>query len=404
LIFKYSKLGQDGKSTSAKIEAVDIEEAKAKLKSQGVMYKKLKEDNFTFLNRVSFRKNYKITLDELAWFSRDISMYLKSGISLVNAVNLSLNQYINNKKMTLFLQSIKTLLDEGKNFYFALENQNVISLPNFYKQSIKVSEDSGILDEVLQELSRFLKEQSRIEKQIQNAFTYPFFMLVISAFMLGFMVAYVVPKISLMFEQMNQELPKITKFVISAGDWLSNYWIYAILSIIFSVISIKIVLKLSKKAKYIFDYLMLKIPFFGKIIETSELARFTYVSSMLIKSGVPFVKAVRLSSAILKNSVISNIFEKASLKVVEGSRLSFALQKSEYELNTSFIQAITLGEETSEVSNVLKNISELYFEENKDRITFFLSLLDPILMLVVGGIIGFIITSMLLPIFSMNIA
>lgn len=404
MIFKYSWLDQNGKNKTSKIEALNIDDAKRKLKSQNILYKKLREDNFTFLNKINFRRNYKISLDELAWFSRNISMYLKAGISLIGAVSLSLNQYTNNKKMTLFLQSIKTSLDEGKNFYFALENQSVISLPNFYKQSIKVSEDGGILDEILIELSRFLKEQSRIEKQIQNAFAYPLFILVVSAFMLGFMIAYVVPKISSIFEQMDQKLPKITQIVISIGDVLSNYWIYIVLFVIFLIILIKVLLKISKRIKYLFDFFTLKVPFFGKIVESSELARFTYVSSVLIKSGVPFVKTVRLGSAILKNSVIANIFDKASLKVVEGSRLSSALQKSDYKLNNSFVQAVTLGEETSELSNVLKNISELYFEENKDKITFFLSLLEPMLMLIVGGIIGFIVASMLLPIFSINIS
>jgi general secretion pathway protein F/type IV pilus assembly protein PilC len=341
---------------------------------------------------------------ELAAFSRDISIYLKSGISLVDAVTLSSNQYTKNKKMLLFLRSIKTALDEGKNFYFALENQNVITLPNFYKQSIKVSEDSGILTEILLELSRFLKEQEKLEKQVQNAFAYPIFILIVSCFMIGFMVSYIVPKISSIFEQMNQELPKITQIVISFGNWMSSNWLYLAAGAFLLVFAFRFTLKTSPKVKYKFDFFMLKLPFFGKIIQTSELGRFTYIASVLIRSGMPFVKTVRLGSGILKNSVISNVFEKASLKVVEGSRLSAALIKSGFELDNSFVQAITLGEETSEVSMVLQNMSELYFEENRDKIALFLSLLEPALMLVVGGIIGLIVTSMLLPIFSINLS
>jgi general secretion pathway protein F/type IV pilus assembly protein PilC len=404
LIFKYSGIDKTGSKISSKIEAGSLDEAKKRLKASGIIYKKLREEKLTLFSKISFKRRYKITSGELAWFCRDMSIYLKSGISLVDAVKLSSNQYIDNKKMTLFLSSVKTSLDEGKNFYFALENQTVFKLPVFFKQSIKVSEESGILDEILLELSRFLKEQERLNKQIQNAFAYPLFILLISGFMLGFMIAYVVPKISSIFEQMNQELPKITQIIIAIGDWLSQYWFYAILGLVLIIAGIKTLLAVNKKAKYAYDLFMLKIPFFGKIIESSELGRFTYIASVLIKSGVPFVKTVRLGFGILKNSVIAEVFDKASLKVVEGSRLSSALLKSDYKLNNSFVQAVTLGEETSEVSLVLQNLSVLYFDENRDKIALFLSLLEPVLMLVVGALIGLIITSMLLPIFSISIS
>jgi general secretion pathway protein F/type IV pilus assembly protein PilC len=404
LIFKYSGIDGSGNRVSSKIEALDLDDAKRRLKAQSIIYKKLKEDSFTLLSKFTFKRRHKMSSGELAVFSRDISIYLKSGISLVDAVALSSNQYAKNKKMLLFLRSIKTALDEGKNFYFALENQNVVILPNFYKQSIKVSEDSGILTDILLELSRFLKEQEKLEKQVQNAFAYPIFILIVSCFMVGFMVTYIVPKISSIFEQMDQELPKITQIIISIGNWMSDNWFYLAIGLFLSVFIFKFILKTSSKVKYKFDFFMLKLPFFGKIIQSSELGRFTYVASVLIRSGVPFVKTVRLGAGILKNSVIADVFEKASLKVVEGSRLSSALAKSGFESDNSFVQAITLGEETSEVAMVLQNMSELYFEENKDKIALFLSLLEPMLMLVVGGIIGLIVTSMLLPIFSINIS
>jgi general secretion pathway protein F/type IV pilus assembly protein PilC len=404
LIFKYSGIDGFGKKVNSKIEALSLDDAKRRLKAQNIIYRNIKEDSLTFLNRFNFKKKHKISSGELAIFSRDISIYLKSGISVVDAVALSSNQYVKNKKMLLFLRSIKTALDEGKNFYFALENQNVIALPNFYKQSIKVSEDSGILTEILLELSRFLKEQEKLEKQVQNAFAYPIFILIVSCFMVGFMVTYIVPKISSIFEQMNQELPKITQIVIAFGNWMSSNWLYLAAGAFLLVFAFRFTLKTSSKVKYRFDFLILKLPFFGKIIQSSELGRFTYIASVLIRSGMPFVKTVRLGSGILKNSVISDVFEKASLKVVEGSRLSAALIKSGFELDNSFVQAITLGEETSEVSMVLQNMSELYFEENRDKIALFLSLLEPALMLIVGGIIGLIVTSMLLPIFSINLS
>lgn len=403
MIFKYTGIDNQGKKVSAKLEATNEEDAKRRLKSQKIIYKTLKEESFNFSNFTNFKRTYKITPSELSTLSRELSIYLRSGISLVNTINLLLNQYTNHKKISLFLTSVKTSLDEGKNFYSALEKQSAISLPNFYKQSIKVSEDSGVLDEVLLELSVFLKNQDRVNKQIQSAFAYPLFILIVSVFMVAFMLSYVVPKITSIFEQMDQELPAMTKFVISAGDFLLAHGTTLLIAFLAFILLIVVLNKTSKGFAYVFDKMLLKIPFFGKILENSELGRFAYISSILFRSGVPFVQTVNLASKILKNSVIAKVFEDASIKVVEGGKLSKSLQKSSYTIDTAFVQAIALGEETSEVSSILSNLSDLYFEENKDRLGIFLSLLEPALMLIVGGIIGFIVASILLPIFSINI-
>ena len=149
---------------------------------------------------------------------------------------------------------------------------------------------------------------------------------------------------------------------------------------------------------------MLKIPFFGNLIEVSELSRFSYMNAILIRSGIPVVQAFKLGSNILKNSVIKKLFSDASLKVVEGEKLSKILENSDiYKIDISFIQAVAIGEQTSELSKILQNLAQLYSNQNKDKIGVFLTLLEPMFMLIVGGIIGFIVLAMLLPIFSMSL-
>ena len=139
------------------------------------------------------------------------------------------------------------------------------------------------------------------------------------------------------------------------------------------------------------------------MIEKNELGKFSYMAAVLVQSGVPFVQAINLSAQILNNSVIKSLFLDSAEKVVEGKKLSVSLKSGDFQVDPSFLQAIAVGEETSEVSPILQNLSELYFEENKDRLDVLLSLLEPALMLFVGGVIGFIVTAMLLPIFSINI-
>jgi general secretion pathway protein F/type IV pilus assembly protein PilC len=403
MLFKYKGFDKTGKKIKSKIEASSLQEARFKLKSQKIIVISLQEDSFNFLNKLPFQNRYKIKPQALATISRDLSIYLQSGISLLNAIKLINERYKNDRKLKHFFSAIIDFLDEGKNFYTSLDMQKVVQLPEFYLQSIKISEDGGMLQDVLIELANYLKEQDRLNKQISSAMAYPIFILVVSVFMVGFMLSFIVPKITAIFEQYDQALPTITTIVITAGNFVQNNWNLILISI-FATISLFIYLmKTSYSFKYKIDRFLLRIPFIGSLIELGELSRFAYMNSILIKSGVPVVQSFKLGSNILKNSVFKKLFEEASSKVVEGEKLSKILEKSTiYKVDIAFIQAIAIGEETSQLSKILQNLSELYSQTNNDKITLFLSLLEPMFMLIVGAIIGVIVVAMLLPIFSMN--
>ena len=404
MFFKYKGLNSDGSKAKGILEANDLSEAKAKLRLQSVTYSYLDIDK-------SFAKSYLkgiFTKDfpskKLYIISRNLSIYLKSGVSsIVYAIKLEKQQYENDKKIFRFFSSVETSLQVGKSFYNALESQEVFTLPAFYKQSIKVAEESGTLGIVLKELSIFLKNQERIKNKISSALAYPLFIITVSFFMVGFMLSVVVPKITSMFDQLGQELPAITKFVIALGDYIDKNWIVILVVIFAFLFTFAYMYKNFSKFTYMIDTLLLKIPLFGKIIQTSELAKFSYIVSVLINSGVTFVQAVKLSSNTIKNRVINRTFLRASNELVKGKKLSNSLLKQKYKVDLAFIQAISLGEETSQMREILQNLSELYTEENNDKINKMLSLLEPILILIVGAIIGVIVTAMLLPIFSINL-
>ncbi|MDD2906329.1 MAG: type II secretion system F family protein [Sulfurimonas sp.] len=403
MIFKYKGVNEAGEKVSDKVEASSLTEAKNKLKASKIIYQNIQEESGSFFESFNLNMRYKIKPKDLSSLSRELSMYIRSGITIVSALKIVQTHYEKNKKMKLFLTTVSTHLDEGKNFYTALEAQTVVALPEFYKHSIKVSESGGILDEVLLELSRFLKEQDKIAKEIKSAFAYPSFMILISLVMIAFMLAFVVPQITGIFESMHQELPTPTKVVIAMGDFFRDN-IKLILSLIaVFVIAFMVLMKKSYAFAYGVHKLILALPLFGEIAQKSELARFAYMASLLTRSGVPFVQTINLSANILNNLVLKELFVNASSKVVEGKLLSNAINSSQTKIDNAFVQAVALGEETSQVQSVLTNISELYFEENREKISLLLTLLEPALMLFVGGSIGFIVAAMLLPIFSMSI-
>jgi general secretion pathway protein F/type IV pilus assembly protein PilC len=153
MIYRYIGIDSNGKKIKDKIEASNINEAKSKLKANGIIYSSIKEEKSSLFEGISLKRRYSIHPKELSSLSRELAIYIKSGISIVQALKIVQGHYGNNKKVLLFLNAVSTLLDEGESFYSALSKQKIANLPEFYKQSIKVSEDGGILDEVLLELS-----------------------------------------------------------------------------------------------------------------------------------------------------------------------------------------------------------------------------------------------------------
>ncbi len=403
MIYKYKGVDAKHRQCKGKIEASSLQEAKNKLHAAGIVYSSIKEEKSFSFDWFKHQPRQKMSASELAALSRELAIYLRSGITIVSAIKITSTQYEKNKKIALFLQAVKQALDEGKSFYQALEEQKIVKLPEFFIQSIRISEQSGILHDVLSELARYIKEQSKIGKQIQTAFAYPLFMLIVSVAIVVFMLAYIVPKITAIFANMHQELPKVTQIVIDTGNFMRENAVSMAVALVFVVLFFSLMMRFNTAFRKMIDTMILKMPFFGPFVEKTELARFAYMNALLLHSGIPLVQAVNLSASILNNTALKDAIKDAAQKVVEGSSLSSALKDADVKIDPAFIQTIVLGEETSQMREVMQNISELYFEENHDTVTLLLSLLEPVLMLVVGGVIGFIVTAMLLPIFSMSI-
>lgn len=405
MFFKYKGFDNEGKKTTGKIEAINIDDAKSILKSKKIYASSIsKIENYNF-SKYIFVFNKNINNKDLSAISRNISIYLKSGISLVNAIKLLQSTFSNNKNMNSFFEEIHDSLQAGNSFFVALNSQKIFKLPQFYLESIKVSEQSGILQTVLEELSIYLKEQDKLSKQISTALAYPSFILAISFLMVGFMLTFIVPKITAIFTQYNQELPQITQIVINLGNFFGEYFQIILFLLLCFIALILYLYKHNTTFKYKIDFILLKTPFIGQLIEFSELSRFSYINSVLIRSGIPIVQSIKLGANILKNSVLAELFLTCAQKVVEGDRLSRVLDSKDvkYKIDKAFISALSIGEETSTVSNMFDSLTHLYSEQNKDKVTIFLALLEPILMLVVGAIIGTIVLAMLLPIFNMNL-
>ena len=401
--FVYKGIDASGNQLKGSIEAPNTEEAKKKLKAQNILFSDLRIREQSVLGILSLFKQQQLSAPVLATLSRDLAVYLNAGIPLVRALTLLKHQSGSNSRMERFYDTLITHIHEGKSFAQALDMQEFYTLPGYYVGTLKISEDRGILARVLSELSMYLTMQEKIKKQLRQALVYPSFIVAVSILMISFMLSVVVPKITSIFESTGQALPALTGGVIALADFFAHYWFWLLIAVIGSVGLFMYKVATSYPFKKEIDGWILKLPFVGKMVETGDLARFCTISSLLIGSGIPVVNTIKLSCITLSSTVIKELFENAAVKVVEGTSLSKALAQSEgYRLDDSFVEAVAIGEETSEMASMLQHLSALYIENNKDRIAIFLAILEPTLMLVIGGVIGVMVTAMLLPIFSLN--
>lgn len=401
MLFKYKGVERTGKSIKGTLTAGTIEEAKQKLQARAIYYQTLEPTRKFSINIFSGHEMPSVLLSS---FARELSSYLGSGMALLTAIKLLENQHSDEKRYSQFLDTVKTMIEEGQSLFKALGQQSVYLLPEFFLQSINTAGQSGKMVEVLTNMGNFFSAQSKIKKQVGNAIAYPLFIFIVAIGMSGFLITFVVPKITAIFKDTGQELPPITQFVLGSSDFLINHHIAILIAITVLIVGYKWSYLKSARFKKLVDTLLLKIPILGTLIQNYELGRFSYTLSLMLASGVSYAHGVGLAVTTFGNSALKNRFEGASKKVIEGNKLSNALQLTHgVPLKRNFMQALALGEESSEVANILQNISHLYQEENEDRLKLLLSLLEPVMMLLIGLIVGIIVTAMLLPIFSMSL-
>jgi len=393
LKFKYIAFNKNGKKVKSTVEATSLNEAKEKLKDLYILeIKPVKSINFSLSN---------VNKKEISKILNTLGLYLKASIPLKKAIKLAKNQ-TSNIKMIKFLDYLQSEIEQGKSLKNAIETQKIIKLPEYVIHSINVAQNSGKLDVILIELSKFLKSEDEISSKTTQALIYPIFIIFISFILVIVMLTTVVPKIVSIFKNLNQELPPVTKAVIHISQFVKENYIFIIGMFFSLIIAFKFFYSKSKKFRYFTDSLMLKIPVIKDIIIANNLARFSYMSYVLVNSGVNYINALNLSANTISNEKIKSYFKKALKDVREGKKLSTSLKKYHF-FDKNFIESISLAEETGEVKEILNNLSEIYFNEYNTKTSTLLSLLEPVMMLVVGGIIGIIVAAMLLPIFSMNI-
>ena len=402
-VFEYTALDNKGKSTSGIIDAEGAQAARQKLRTSGIFPVSISETQeaepkkesgtFSLSSRFS-----RIKPVEVAMMTRQLATLIGAGFPLVSALDALVPQ-TKSHGFKKSLAQIKDMIVEGNSFARALSNYPGQFSP-LYVNMVRAGETSGTLEIVLERLADITEKQQALKNRIQTALAYPIFMLIIGTAVLFILLIYIVPSITSIFADMNQVLPTPTRILIFLSDFFKSYW-WSIFIIIAAMAVFFNRAKKTTKGRYWIDKSMLMLPGIGILVKKLAVARFANTLGSLLENGVSMLIALDIVKNIAGNRLIADSVETAAIEVGKGQGVGAALSGSGIFPQLS-IQMIQVGEQSGQLETMLTKISEVFENEVETTILRLTSYLEPVMILVMGAIVAFIVLSICLPIFEMN--
>jgi type IV pilus assembly protein PilC len=392
--FKYS--GRDRtKKRSGTITAGSKREALAKLREEGIRTTNIFEVPETLLTK-EINIGNPIKLQHLVIYLRQFATLLKAGVSIVESTNILARQ-TESKALRKALLDIEAELREGNQLSQASAKHDKIFSP-MYINMVKAGEAGGNMDETLERLADHYEKQHITRQKVVAALTYPAVIGLIAIGVVIFLLVSVVPTFVGMFADFGGELPGITKFVLGASEFMQGFWWMILLFFLAIVISFSFAKK-NKKSKYYLDYAILRMPIFGKLMQKAVLARMTRTLSSLFTSSVPILQALSIVENVVENEVVSRVVRESRDSLEIGQSMTGPM-KNHWAFPPLVTQMISIGEETGSLDGMLGKVAEFYEKEVETSTDQLKSLIEPIMIVILAGLVGTIVTSIMIPMFD----
>ncbi len=399
-VYEYTALNKKGKTISGLIDSENIRTAKTKLRSATIYpisITEVDEQITKHKQRVSFFSS-KIRISEISMMTRQLATLISAGFPLTTALNTMLPQ-TKKESFKRVLSRIKDSIEEGSSFAEALAKYPGI-FSTVYLNMVRAGEASGTLDIVLDRLADISEKQHHLNSKIKSAMAYPLLMTFVGAGVLFFLLTVIVPNITSIFVEMNQALPVTTQILISTSRFLRQWWLLILGGGGILVISYNIAKK-NLSFQLSVDRFILRIPVIGDLVRKIAVARFTGTLGTLLENGVSLLNALEIVQNVTGNKIIEAAIIDAAKEVERGNELGSALSR-----NKNFpylaVQMIKIGEQSGKLEPMLKKTATVYENEIETSILGMTSLMEPVIILIMAFVVGFIVLSICLPIFEMN--
>jgi type II secretory pathway component PulF len=400
-IFIYKAQDANGKIIENEISVSGKRELIIKLKEQSLVPLEINEKKSEVHSGLTGKGfgNKKVTRKNITQFTSQLSALVNAKMNLAKAL-AALERQSANEKMKAIINSLLADVEKGKNLSDALEAYPQY-FSSLYINMVRVGELGGVLDKALQRLVQMRVKDEELMGKIKGALAYPSIMALVMFGSIVVMLTFVIPKFSGVFTQMGTNLPFATRVVL-AGSYFMEYWWWLV--ILVGVLVGLGVYALLRKEEYRlkFDTFKLKIPILGKIIQEICLSRFALSMGALLSSGVSIMKSLESTVPITGNLLIERALKQIAEEVRQGSSLSEAMRKRHLVFPALMTGMVGTGEDAGSLDEMLDNVGEYYRKESEDRINTLTTLLEPVMIVVMGSIVGFIISAILLPIFDVS--
>ncbi len=400
--FEYKGLSAAGKNVKGILESDNVKTARTKLKRDGIYVVDIKDKKAQAAKKKaagpSFTIGSGVSTQDLSMMTRQFATLVKAQIPLVDALGALVDQ-VENTVLRGAISDIKQMVNEGSSLHKALGKYPKI-FQNIYVSMCEAGETSGTLDIILLRLAEFTEKQNSLRNKVRSAMMYPMLMGVFGFIVMIVLFVFVIPKITQVFAETEMTLPWYTTFLIKVSNFVADYWI----SITVGLVSALIFFfrwKSSHSGRQQWDIIKMKLPIFGRLIRMIAVSRFAKTLSTLLAGGVPMLNAFDIVKNVVDNTVFEKVIANARDNVSEGESIAGPLKKSG-EFPPIVIHMISIGEKTGELEPMLTQVSDAYDFQVDNAISGLTSLLEPIMIVGMGLIIGFIVFAILVPIFEMS--
>jgi len=392
MIFSYRATTMEGTIVEGVIDAADEKAAIERLKNTGVIPLNVAAPKEGIKKRFTLRS----AKGDLLTFTTELSALLSSGVPLDRSLNI-LSGISESKEMKSIIQSILKSIREGSSFSDALQKHPEV-FPKIYINMIRAGEAGGVLDVVLDKLNEFLESRKELKEHVFSAMIYPTILIVTGGVSIIVLLTYVLPKFTVLFAELGGSLPLPTQILLAFSNNLKSYWWIVLSLFITGWLIFKHSIK-SGTGRYKWDSFKLKV--MGDVIRKLETARFCRTLGTLLKSGVPLLQALNNAKDVINNQVVASVIDDVSKGAKEGKGIAVPLTNTNV-FPPLALSMIKVGEETGQLDTMLLKVASTYEKSLKEAIKRFISLLEPVMILTMGLIIGFIVISMLMAIFSIT--
>lgn len=388
-----------GNARKEKVEATSPEQARAILQNRfasvGTVKKSLNLD-IDFSELTASLSN--LTIKDRAVFSRQFAAMVNAGVAMVRCLGV-LSEQCPNPKLKKALLSISSEVQQGTSLSDSMR-KHPDCFDTLYVSMVQAGEVGGVLDEVLNRLAKLLEDMARLKNQIKSAMAYPVVVGVLAIIIFFGMTIFLIPVFAGIFKELEVELPAITQFMVNLSELLRSWKIIIPISIIIAtVIAIRWYYK-TPIGRVQIDGFLLKMPLFGDLNQKAAVARFCRIFGTLTRSGVPILNSLDIVRDTSGNQVIANAVDAAKLEIQQGGMISLALQK-EQVFPLLAIQMMSIGEETGELDSMMMKVADFYEDEVEQAVKALTSLIEPIMMVLLAGMVAVILLSMYLPLFKL---